>query len=222
LSGGRIGEDVCMADEPTTRSVKIGEDERTGWSSERPRRDGPPRPPDISVRCKVLTPADHVRYTPGSLLVIVCPAHAARDRFTERMITNKAALLSRGKVRALLAGRVPDEDVEARAAEVLDAAMRKRLEANETVVVAAEGASAEERGRYALLAASVKRPRHLILLEVPRDDVPEEERPALNELRRRLDAGELGAEGFQSAVRLGGQSISELKRILFEYPPREE
>ena len=31
-----------MNDKPSTRSVKIGEDERTGWSSERPRRDGLP------------------------------------------------------------------------------------------------------------------------------------------------------------------------------------
>ena len=212
-----------MADEPTTRSVKIGEDERTGWSSERPRRtDGPPRPPNISVRCKVLTPSDHLRYSPGSLLVIVCPAPAERERFTNSLITNKAALLSLDKVRSLLAGRVSEEDLASRAQEVLDAAVTKRLAANETVVIAAEGTSAEERERYARLAAAAKRARHLILLEVPRDDVPEEEGASLNELRRRLDAGELGAEGFQTAVRVGGQSVSELKRIVFEYPPREE
>ena len=29
-----------MAEQPPTRSVKIGADERTGWSSERPRREG--------------------------------------------------------------------------------------------------------------------------------------------------------------------------------------
>jgi predicted kinase len=212
-----------VADEPTTRSVKIGEDERTGWSSERPRREGAPvRPPDISVRSRVLTPSDHLRYSPGSLVVIVCPAASERDRFAERMIPNKAALLSLGKVQSLLAGRVSEEDISSRAPEVLDAAVKKRLAANETVVIAAEGAGADERERYARLAAAGKRPRHLILLEVARDDVPEEERASLNELRRRLDAGELGAEGFQTAVRLGGQSVSELKRIVFEYPPRDD
>jgi predicted kinase len=212
-----------VADEPTTRSVKIGDDERTGWSSERPRREGAPvRPPNISVRSRVLTPSDHLRYSPGSLVVIVCPAPAERDRFAERMIPNKAALLSLGKVRSLLAGRVSEEDISSRAPEVLDAAVKKRLAANETVVIAAEGAGADERERYARLAAAAKRPRHLILLEVARDDVPEEERASLNELRRRLDAGELGAEGFQTAVRLGGQSVSELKRIVFEYPPRDD
>jgi hypothetical protein len=211
-----------MADQPSTRSVKIGEDERTGWSSERPRRDGPARPPDISVRCKVLTPSDHLRYSPGSLLMIVCPSPAERERFTESLITNKGALLSLGKVRSLLAGRVSEDDLDARAQEVLDAAVQKRLAANETVVLAAEGTGAEERERYARMAAAAKRPRHLILLEVAREEVPEEERGSLNELRRRLDAGELGAEGFQTAVRIGGQSVHELKRIVFEYPPRDD
>jgi predicted kinase len=216
-------EDVGVADEPTTRSVKIGEDERTGWSSERPRREGAPvRPPNISVRSRVLTPSDHLRYSPGSLLVIICPSATERDRFAERMIPNKAALLSLGKVRSLLAGRVSEEDISSRAPEVLDAAVKKRLGANETVVIAAEGTGADERERYARMAAAAKRPRHLILLEVARDDVPEEERASLNELRRRLDAGELGAEGFQTAVRIGGQSVSELKRIVFEYPPRDD
>jgi hypothetical protein len=212
-----------MADEPTTRSVKIGADERTGWSSERPRRDGgPPRPPNIAVRSRVLTPSDHVRYSPGSMLVIVCPSPAERDRFTERMIPNKPSLLSLGKVRSLLAGRVSEEDVESRASEVLDAAITKRLQANETVVVATEGTGAEERERFARMAAAAKRPRHLILLEVARADVAEDDRAGLNELRRRLDAGELGTEGFQTAMRLGGQSVSELKRIVFEYPPRDD
>ena len=212
-----------MADQPSTRSVKIGEDERTGWSSERPRRDGgPARPPDISVRCRVLTPSDHLRYSPGSMLVIVCSSPAERKRFTEQMVPNKAVLLSLDKVRSLLAGRVADEDLDSRAHEVLDTAVKKRLGANETVVIAAETTSAEERERYARLAAAAKRPRHLILLEVARDDVPEDERASLNELRRRLDAGELGAEGFQTAVRVGGQSVSELKRIVFEYPPRDD
>jgi predicted kinase len=229
-----IDQHVAMADEPSTRSVKIGEDERTGWSSERPRRDGAPRqvdistrckvlrPSDISVRCRVLAPSDHLRYSPTSLLVIVSPSPAERDRFAERMISNRAALLSLGKVRALLAGRVPDDELAGRAQEILDAAVLKRLQAGETVVLAAEGMEAEERERYARMAASSKRPRHLLLLEAAREDVQEEDRAALNELRRRLDAGELGAEGFQTAVRIGGGSVHELKRILFQHPPREE
>jgi predicted kinase len=212
-----------VADDPQIRSVKISDDERRGWSSERPRRDGaPPRPPDISVRCRVLTPSDHLRYSPGSMLVIVSASPVERDRFAERMIQNRASLLSLDKVRALLAGRASEEEIAARAPEILAAAIQKRLQAGETVVIAAEGLDASERERYALMAAGAKRPRHLLLLEAAREDVQEGDRAALNELRRRLDAGELGQEGFQTAVRIGGGSVGELKRIVFQRPPRDD
>lgn len=210
-----------MAEEPRTRSVKIGEDERGGWSSERPRREGAPRPPDISVRCRVLSPSDHLRYSPGSILVIVSASPTARDRFAGRLIDSRL-LLSLGKVRDLLAGRVASEEIADRAPEILDAAIGKRLEAGETVVVAAEGLESAERERYARLAAAARRPRHLLLLEAPRDEVGDEDLPTLNEVRRRLDAGELGEEGFQTAVRVGGDAVSELKRIVFRPPPKED
>jgi predicted kinase len=212
-----------MPTEPPTRSVKISEDEKRGWSSDRPRRDGaPPRPASVSVRCRVLSPSDHVRYSPGSLLLIVSPSPAERDRFTRDLINNRASLLSLDKVRALLTGRVAEEEIDARSAEILDTAVLKRLEANETVVLVAKGLGADERERYVRMAARFKRPRHLILLDTSRDGVHEDDRGALNELRRRLDAGELGAEGFHTVLRLGGESLSALKRIVFQHPPRDE
>ena len=205
------------------RSVKIGADERTGWSSERPRRSGAPeRPPDISVRCKVLRPAEEIRYSPGSLLLIVSASEADREALAERVVEQKGALLATGKVRTLLAGRVPDEEMDARAAELLDAAVAKRLGANESTVVVTSGRAPAERERFARLAAQVKRPRHLILVETARDQVAEDDLAPLNELRRRLDAGELGAEGFDTALRLGGDSIGELKRIVFRPAPRDD
>jgi predicted kinase len=211
-----------MADTPPARSVKISDDERGGWSSDRPRRDGaPPRPANIAVRCRVLQPADRLRYSPGSLVVIVCASAAERDSFSERLIEERT-LFSLDKVRGLLAGRVPEEDVEARAAELLEAAVLKRLDANQTVVIAANGLDADERERYVRAAHSFKRPRHLILVETGRDQVAEEDLAALNELRRALDAGELGAEGFQTALRLGGGTAGEVKRIVFQPPPRDE
>ena len=118
------------------RSVKIANDERGGWSSDRPRRDGaPPRPADISVRCRVLTPSDRMRYSPGSLLVIVSGSVAERDSFVQRLVEDRASVLSLDKVRGLLAGKVAAEEVEERAAQLLDAAVAKRLEAGETVVL---------------------------------------------------------------------------------------
>jgi hypothetical protein len=205
------------------RSVKIGADERTGWSSERPRRGGQPeRPPNISVRCKILRPSEEVRYSPGSLLVIASASEDDRQALAERVVEQKGALLSTGKVRELLTGRVPDEEMNARVTELLEAAAAKRLGANESTVVVTSGLEPEERERLARLAAAAKRPRHLILLETARDQVAEDDLAPLNELRRRLDAGELGAEGFDTALRLGGETIGELKRIVFRPPPRDD
>ncbi len=212
-----------MASRPPARSVKISEDERTGWSSDRPRRDGaPPRPADLTVHCRVLAPADRLRYSPGSLLVVVSASATERDAFLNRLIEDRAALLSLDKVRGLLAGRVPEEQIPARAEELLLAAVSKRLENRETVVLAATGLEPGEREPFVRVAAALKRPRHLILLEIARDQVREEDHAALNELRRALDSSELGAEGFQTALRLGGGTAAEVKRILFRPPPRED
>jgi predicted kinase len=205
------------------RSVKISDDERGAWTSDRPRRDNrPPRPRDISVRSRILHPTDRMRYSPGSLVVLVSASAAERDRFAQRVLEDKSALFSMDKVRALLAGRVPEDEVEARARQLLDAAVARRLEAGDSVVLAADGVEAEAREVFVRMAAAAERPRHLILLEIPRDQVPEELRATVNELRRALDAGELGQEGFQTALRLGGASVGELKRIVFRTPPRDD
>jgi hypothetical protein len=215
--------DQPSASRPASRSVKIGVDERTGWSSDRPRREGAPeRPPNISVHCKVLKPADRLRYSPGSLVVVVSASAAERDGFVKRLIEDRASLLSLAKVRGLLAGKVAEEELETRAQELLQAAVSKRLQNRETVVLVADGVGPEEREPFVRIAAALKRPRHLILLEVARDQVSEEDLPTLNALRRALDAGELGEEGFQTALRLGGGTASEVKRILFRPPPRED
>jgi hypothetical protein len=212
-----------MSEKPPARSVKISADERTGWSSERPRAGGaPPRPVDISVRSRVLAPSHRLRYSPGSLLVIVGADAAEPARFADRVVEERGASLTPARVRALLAGRVADSEIEQRVGDLLAGAVLKRLQAGETVVLPLEGFDAEERERYVRLAHGLRRPRHIILLDAPRDAVRDDERPALDELRRSLDAGELGSEGFQTALRLSGQAITELKRIVFQPPPRDD
>jgi len=210
--------------EPTApRSVKIGSDERTGWSSERPRRDGaPPRPADVSVRSRILRPSDRLRYSPGSLVLIVGAAASDPDKFAERVVEERGAVLSLAKVHALLAGRVAEDEIEARSHELLDKAVLKRLQGGQSVVVAIPRFDAAERERLVRMAHAERRPRHLILIETARDQVGEDERPGLDELRRALDAGELGSEGFQTVLRLGGAGLGELKRIVFQRPPRED
>src|ERR1700758_4215190 len=209
-----------MSEKPTARSVTISADERTGWSSERPRANGaPPRPVDVSVRCRVLAPSHRLRYSPGSLLVIVGAKASEPARFAERVVEERGATLAPARVRALLAGRVPDGEIEERAGELLLSAVLKRLKSDQNVVLPLEGFDALERERYVRLAHGLRRPRHLILLDAPREKVRDDERPALDEFRRSLDAGELGLEGFQTALRLGGNALPELQRIVFQPPP---
>ena len=131
-------------------------------------------------------------------------------------------MLSPSALRKLIAGRVPDDQVDAKAAELLTATVAKRLDAGDSVVVALDGLEAEERDPFVRAASALRRPRHLILLEAARDDVAEEDRALLNELRRALDAGEVGSEGFQTAMRLGGGTIAELKRIVFRPAPKDD
>src|SRR3954451_6595939 len=148
------------------RSVKIGDDERLGWSSERPRREGAPqRPMDISTRNRVLKPSEELMYSPGSLVVIASSAPAEADAFVNRLVQQKGALFSMEKVRTLLQGRVPDEELDTRAAELLTNAIAKRLESSDTVVVVMDTLDPEEREPYVRLAATAGRPRHLILFE---------------------------------------------------------
>jgi predicted kinase len=213
-----------MPTPPNARSVKISEDERGGWSSDRPRRGGAAaeRPVDVSVRGRVLSPSDTLRYSPGSLLVVVSPSAEARDALLARVLENQSTVFGLEKVRALVAGRVPAEQEEEQAAQLLDKAVAKRLENGETVVLAASTLDPAERERYVRMAHGFKRPRHLILLEAPRDQVADEDRAPLNDLRRRLDASQLGAEGFQTALRLGGSTTGELKRIVFRPPPKDD
>jgi predicted kinase len=213
-----------MPTPPNARSVKISEDERGGWSSDRPRRGGAAaeRPADVSVRGRVLSPSDTMRYSPGSLLVVVSPSAEARDSLLNRVLETQSTVFGLDKVRALVAGRVPADQEEEQAAQLLDKAVAKRLENGESVVLAASTLEPDERDRYVRMAHGFKRPRHLILLEASRDQVADEDRAALNDLRRRLDAGELGKEGFQTSLRLGGSTTSELKRIVFRPPPQDD
>ena len=208
------------------RSVKFSDHERGGWSSDRPRRPGeperPPRKVDVSVRGRVLAPSDRLRYSPGSLLVIACADRALRDRFAARVIEEQSAVLSLDKVRGLLQGRVPAEELDAKAQALLDAAATKRFAAGQTVVVPLEGLDPDERERYVRLAAAHRRPRHIVLVEAGKDFVAEDDRAALTELRTALDQGDLGAEGFMTSLRVGGKIVDELKRIVFAPPPADD
>jgi predicted kinase len=214
-----------MSEAPGPRSVKIGQDERTGWSSDRPRpgaADRPPRPVDLTTRSRILKPPDRMRYSPGSLVVVVSASPRDRDRFVSRVFEEQGAVLGIDKLRAIVTGRVPDDALDTTAKQLLDSTIAKRLEKGEAVVLPTTSLDPTEREPYVRLAHGFRRPRHLILIETAKDNVAEEDTGTLNELRRALDAGELGAEGFQTAMRLGGPAVTELKRIVFRPAPRDD
>jgi hypothetical protein len=208
------------------RSVKISDNERSGWSSDRPRRPGeaerPPRKLDVSVRGRVLAPTDRMRYSPGSLVLIACADAQLRARFVARVIDEHSAVLSLDKVRALLAGKVAEADLDAKANALLDAAASKRFAAGQTVVIPLQTLAPEERERFVRLAAAHRRARHLVLVEAGKDKVSDADKEPLGELRTALNAGQLGQEGFMTSLRLGGNMIEELKKIIFAPPPADD
>ncbi len=163
-----------------------------------------------------------MRYSPGSLVVVVSASAGDRGRFVDRVFEEQGAVLGLSKLRALIAGRVPDDQLDAKAAELLDATVAKRLEGGQSVVVPVETLDPAERERYVRMAHGFRRPRHIVLVETARENVDDDEVLVVNELRRALDAGELGAEGFQTALRVGGAAVGELKRIVFRPPPRDD
>lgn len=209
-----------------TRSVRIGDDERGGWSSDRPRRDGKmpeERGPQVAVRCRVLPPSDRQRYTPGSLVVIVTAGDpASLERFADVRIEETKAILSMARMRQLIAGRVDEAQVEATAATLLDKTVEKRLAAGNSTVVLLEDLTPESRNRFVVPAAKVRKARHLIFVDAPKEQVAEEDRDTVNALRRAVDGAGLGEEGFMTVLRLGGSAIHELNRIVFRPPPSDD
>src|SRR4051795_10989650 len=140
-----------MSEAPGPRSVKIGQDERTGWSSDRPRpgaADRPPRPIDMTTRSRILKPSDRMRYSPGSLVVVVSASAADRDRFVTRVIEEQGAVLGIDKLKSMVAGKVDESALEATAKQLLDATIGKRLDKGEAVVYPAVSLEAEEREPY--------------------------------------------------------------------------
>ncbi len=72
-------------------------------------------------------PTDRLRYSPGSLVVVVGPAAAELGRFADRVVEERGVVLSVERVRELLAGRVSEAEMDERAQALLTVAITKRL-----------------------------------------------------------------------------------------------
>ena len=167
------------------------------------------------MRCRVLAPSDNIRYSPGSLLLIVGPDDDARDAVTERLVSETAPVLTLSRLRGLLAGKLPDDQVEGKAAELREATARRKFAAGETVVISTAGLDPEEREHWVRMAAAHRRPRHLLLVEAGGADLDDGQRTELNALRKGIEGAALGEEGFSTVMRLSGKAVAERRRIAF-------
>lgn len=198
------------------RSVKIGEDERGGWSSERPRKEGEKeRPRSVAVRGKVIEASPVLDYRPGSLVVVVSPTGMTSE-FITRVVEDEGAVLDLAKIKRLLKGRVADAKLDATAEALFEKTLKMRLSQRKSVVVGVDDLDGSARERLVRLAAGTRAGRHLILLDASRDNISDSSViEELNTLRGQLLDNKLGDEGFTTSLRLGGSSAAKVKKVIF-------
>ena len=209
------------------RNVKIGDNERGGWSSDRPRRPGeperPPRKQDVSVRGRVLGPTDRMRYSPGSLLLIACADRTLRDRFVARVIDEQSAVLSLDKVRALLAGKVAEDELDAKAQR---AARRRRVQALHGRPDRRDPARDARRPRSASATCASPPPTGARAISCSwrpaRTTSPTPTASRSASCAPRSTGASSAQEGFMTSLRLGGRMVEELKKIIFAPPPADD
>ena len=155
--------------------------------------------------------------------MIVSPSRAERDRFTEGLIDNRAsAAVARQGPRPVPGGsrrrRLPSAQRRSSTPPCM-----KRLEENETVVLTAEGLGADERERYVRMAAGFKRPRHLILLDTSaRERSGRAIAPRSTISAAASTQASLGPRALRRRCDSAGESLTEIKRIVFQRPPRDD
>src|SRR4051812_45216549 len=101
-----------MASSDGVRSVKIGADERTGWSSERPPRKGSGRgrPPRPTGRALLVAASDTLSFPSGSLVVFTGADAIAVHRLVGRLLP-RPALISYDALARAVAEKVAPECV---------------------------------------------------------------------------------------------------------------
>src|ERR1039457_4636177 len=118
------------------RRVKIGTEERTGWSSERPVKEGetprgPLRPP-----ARVLEATTDLTYSPRSLIIVCGAEEDTRSKLLRRLFPSQL-LLSTARVAKLIAEKVPAQQLDAAAEQLFLTAVRRRLVTGSPTVIEA-------------------------------------------------------------------------------------
>ena len=115
-----------------------------------------------------------MRYSPGSLVVIVSASPRDRDRFVDRVFEEKGAVLGLEKLKKMVAGKVDESPRRhGQAAPRRDDHQAHREGRGRRP---ADRVARPRRARaYVRLAHKFRRPRHLILIETAKDNVAEED-----------------------------------------------
>lgn len=201
------------------RSVKIGADERTGWSSERPRREGTGanagrRPPKPAGKALNVAASDTLSFPQGSLVIFTGADAVVVHRLVARMLP-KPALISYDTLAQAVAEKVPAERVEEVTLQLVGKRVAERREAGQATVVETGDLGTELRTKLAALSDR-RGGAHLVVLDSGRKAVGDEERfEALRAVVAGARSGEIGAEGFSTAMVLGRVDLDKVTGIEF-------
>ena len=209
-----------MASNDTVRSVKIGADETSGWSSDRPRRAaGSGRPPRPSGRAMVLAAGDALSFPNGSLVLFTGADATTLHRFAARLLP-RPMLVSYDQLARAVAAKVEADKVPAITLQLLSKAVRERLAEGQAVVVETTDLSSELRTALAALAGPPAG-SHLVVLDSGRKAVGDDARfEELRAVATQARSGEIGSEGFSTVVVLGRSDLDKVTEVEFTQPRR--
>lgn len=205
-----------MASSDGVRSVKIGADERTGWSSERPQRktSGPGRPPKPPGRALTVAASDTLSFPSGSLVVFTGADAVTVHRLVARMLP-RPALISYDVLARAVAEKVPAEQVGEVTLRLVAKRVAERQAEGQATVIETGELSSELRTSLAALADR-KAGSHLVVLDSGRKAVDDDERfELLRAVVTGARSGEIGAEGFSTAMVLGRVDLDKVTGIEF-------
>jgi hypothetical protein len=206
-----------MASNDSVRSVKIGDDEKSGWSSDRPQRTPKPgggRPPRPQGRAMVLSAGDALSFPAGSLAVFTGAEPTTLHRFVGRLLPRPTVVAYDPLARAV-AAKVPADKVAAITLQLIGKAVRERLGEGQSVVIETADLSSELRTSLAALAPPPAG-SHLVVLDAGRKAVGDDERfEALRTVATAARSGEIGSEGFSTVVVLGRSDLDKVTEVEF-------
>ena len=198
------------------RSVKIGADERTGWSSERPQREksGPGRPPRPAGKALNVAASDTLSFPAGSLVVFTGADVVTVHRLVARMLP-RPALISYDVLARAVAEKVPAEQVTEVTLRLVGKRGAERQAEGQATVIETGELDSELRAALAKLADR-RAGSHLVVLDSGRKAVGDDERfEALREVVTGARSGEIGSEGFSTAMVLGRVDLDKVTGIEF-------